>query len=144
MVHSKSEEDICVPQELGLYDIRPSLFFFSRDEGEFLPLEFERAGVKTECIPSQTFLSELASFLRGRNLDNVLGLSRVSPLDGPWIEFRRSDDHGTIAVRSEREIELGSGAITEWAFLSANGVLCIKALRDCKVTASGVHDPKGG
>ena len=142
MVHSKSEEDTCVPQELGANDIRPSLFFFSRGQGEFLPLEFERAGVRTECIPSQTFLSELASFLRSRSLDNVLGLSRVSPLDRPWIEFQRPDGHGTIAVRSEREAKLGGGVITEWAFLSVNGVICIKALRRCDITASGVHEPK--
>ena len=36
----------------------------------------------------------------------------------------------------------GGGVITEWALLSANGVLCIKALRRCDFTASGVHEPK--
>lgn len=141
MVHSRSEEDICIPQELGLDDIRPCQFFFSRGHGEFLPLEFERAGLRTECIPSQSFLSELASFLRCRSLDNVLGLSRVLPLDGPWIEFQRPDGRGTVAVRSAQEAELGGGVITEWAFLSVNGVLCIKAQTECVTTASGVHEP---
>lgn len=81
MVHSKSDQDICLPLELGSCDIAPSLFFFCRTQEEFLPLEFEAAGWRTECMPSETFLSDLASFLRGQSLDNVLGHKRRSISD---------------------------------------------------------------
>ena len=142
MVHTKTDQDVCVPQELGLRKIRPVLFIFCRTREEYMPLEFEAASESwTERMPSESFLCDLASFLRSESLDTVLGLSRLSSTEDPWFEFMRSDGPGTIAFRSAREINVSKHRVTEWAFSSTNGVLCIKAVKGCRTTISGVHEP---
>lgn len=153
MTHSIAADgdDLCLPEPLErrrhLGPIRPCSYFYSDAHGYFLPFEFEsiRAGAApaaAETAVSEEFLSDLASFLCAHSLQKILGLSRVSPLDRPWIEHPNPHGPGTIAVQCHRELHPTDGIPTEWTFLLHGGRLQIRTLKACKSTPSGVHEPK--
>jgi len=132
MVHTRAKtgEDVCLPQELGRHAISPCLFFYSTTHGPFLPLEYEAHPITTPLrIPSKAFLSDLVEFLRGHGLDQVLGLSRVSPSEEPWIERLLPDGRGTVAVQSQEGAQISGGVVTEWAFVLIDGNVYFRTLR---------------
>lgn len=141
MVHSvEAGRDICLPREIGSCKIRPRIFFFCRAKDEFRPLEFEEASEsEMKCVPSEAFLSDIASFLKSKELDTVLGLS-VIPSGGQWVEYVLANNYGTIAT--QQETGSSNGIITAWAFSVVDGIERVTPLMECNFTVSGVHEPE--
>jgi len=144
MVHSMTDkdEDICVPQELGSRKIRPCMFRLCRDQQSFIPIEYHDRSSESSVLPSAAFLSDLGVFLVNNNLDKVLGLSWNPDLSKTWIEQLVPAIGGTIATRTDQKLGLCNDVVTEWSFGFSSGQLTIRAIRGCKTTTSGVHEPK--
>lgn len=143
MVHRRADADtdICMMEELGRHMVSPCMFL-SHAPDEFLPFEYETPPRGGDNLPSQSFLLELGSYLWDHQLQEIIGLCRVSPVDDPWIESLLSDDGDTIATRIGRSISPLDGTITQWGFLregEQQGQIRIKLLRACKESESGGH-----
>lgn len=143
MVHSRISEDTysCRPEKPGMRQLTPYLFSCESPTG-LSALEYLVADEHEPLhIPSTTFLTELNSSLQSMGLQKVLGLSRISPHHGPWIETVLPQDQCMISTLSRGGLEDFKGTITEWSFFPHESGDCVRNFKGCAEDRVGVHDP---
>ncbi|KAM0715441.1 hypothetical protein Q7P37_008939 [Cladosporium fusiforme] len=143
MVHSRISDDTysCRPEKSGMRQLTPYLFSCESPTG-LSALEYLVADEHEPLhMPSMTFLTELDSSLRAMKLQKVLGLSRISPQHGPWIETVLPQDQCMISTLSKSGLEGFKGIITEWSFFPHGTGDCVRNFKGCAEDRVGVHDP---
>ncbi|KAF2158940.1 hypothetical protein M409DRAFT_30571 [Zasmidium cellare ATCC 36951] len=138
MIHVRdcSGADICSMEQLGTRQIYPCAYHCLLDQDTpFLPFEFSSDPLPT---PDPSFLSDVANYLRLRNLCNRIGVSYTDGSQEVWTERLLDNGQGTIAVvASQDQASLDDNYIvTEW-FVSQdeNGIntVAIKGCNDQEV-----------
>lgn len=143
MVHSRisNESYSCRPEKSGMRHLTPYLFSW-KTPTDVSPREYLVADEHEPLLmPSTTFLLELGSSLQALGLQKVLGLSRISPHHGPWIESLLPHGQGMISTLSQSDIEDFKGVITEWSFFQHETGACVRNFKGCSEDLAGVHDP---
>lgn len=143
MVHSKLSNNTysCRPEKLGMRHLTPYLFSWEPPFG-LSALEYLVADEHEPLqMPSPTFLIELSSSLQNMGLQSVLGLSRISPHHGPWIETVLPQDQCMISTLSRSGLNDFKGVITEWSFFPHEAGDCVSNFKGCAEDRVGVHDP---
>lgn len=139
MVHSEMQHgaDICRIEEYGARPQYPCAYHLTSQDN-FEPFEYSET---PSHPPDKAFLSEVASFLQGKNLERTLGITQLSKFKTPLIETILQDGHGTIARQSQTELDACSAdiVITEWGFSEEATQIHVRALKACTITDAGSH-----
>lgn len=135
MVHYEPEPDtiLCTEEALGDRPLYP--YAYSLVARKTIPVEFSHTQT---AAPKEQFLLELATFLADRELDDVIGLTTLSPGTSCWTEYNLEQGTGTTASPQEFSVE-GDVIPTEWRCIEREGVVKVITMKTCVEPKSGGH-----
>ena len=134
MVHSPipPESYICRSEKVGQRQLFPHAFCLN-DQEQFWPFEYSDA---PSSMPEATFLVESAQLFWKLGVQEVLGISNITPQRRVLFESLLTNGEGTISTPEVIDTVTGS-VTTEWAFFEEEDGISIRALRQCTDTEAG-------
>lgn len=135
MLHCEPDPNtiLCTEEAVGDRPLYP--YAYSLVARKAVPVEFSH----TQTVaPKGQFLLELASFLADRELDDVIGLSTLSPGTACWTEYNLEQGTGTTASPHDFLLQ-GEVVPTEWRCVETEGVVKVIAMKICVEPKSGGH-----